>query len=426
MNNLATRDKWQTLQDGVRLVFTPQAPIGTRRFFVGRVNQITKMIDAIKQPGAHAIVYGERGVGKTSLVTILQELLEGQQLAAFAITKTQCDISDTFQSVFKKLLGNLTVTNNLTVLKSSQGKLPLPDTLDLWLTENPTPDEIRRLILTLGGRHLIAIIDEFDAIAGKREVTNLIANTIKTLSDTLSPSTLILVGISDTVEGLIAEHASIDRCLVEIPVPRMSPEDMRDLIETGVDAIKMSIEEDAMRYICRIAQGLPSYVHLLCRESALVAIREYKTTISKSHAIGGLNSALNLVPGILINDWTNAISSTKTNNLFKQVLFACAFAPKDELGFFNARDVREPIRAITQKPYEIPGYGTSLHLLTDPKRSSILEKRGGSHRWRYRFRNPLMEPYAIMYGLSHQLIDEQIVTAFRRDPLPAIKLLKEG
>jgi hypothetical protein len=412
-----SKNHWQRRSDQAQVVFTPQAPIHRREFFVGRVQQISKLLDTIRQPGAHAIVYGERGVGKTSLVTILPPLLEFLKYAGIVTSKIQCNDSDTYESICRKLMSNLTVTANNTVLANYEKKLPLPDTLDLWLSENPTPDELRRLVLTLGGRHLIAIIDEFDRIANKNDITNMVANTIKLLSDTLSPSTFIIVGIGDTVEGLIAGHGSIDRCLTEIPMPRMNIDEMRELINAAVKEIKMTIDDEATQYICRIAQGLPSYVHLLGRESALAAIDDEALHITKSHAVRGLHSALGLVPGILIQDWDKATASPKPNNLFKQVLLACALAPKSELGFFPARSVQAPFSAITGKTYEIPGYGGSLHLLTEERRAAILQKRGESHRWRYRFRNPLMEPYAIMYGVKHNLLTEELVTRFMQVPI---------
>jgi len=407
--------EWVILEDLVRNIFIPQTPISKRELFVGRSNQIGKMLDAVRQSGSHAIIYGERGVGKTSLVSILPQLLSGDLFARIIISRVICDPADTYYTLFKKIFGNLTVTENLAVVKTTtQTALDLPVTLDMWLSDEPSPDEIRRLILTLKGRHLIAIIDEFDAISGKTEVTSLVSNTIKSLSDTQSPSTFILVGIADTVGDLIAQHASIDRCLSEILMPRMSPDEMRAFIKVGMGAAGLTIETDVVDYICRISQGLPSYVHLLCRESAVIAVRKHEKHIMKVHSAAGLQAALDQVPGILAQDWGTATTSPKHNNL-RQVLLACALARKDDLGFFVAREVEAPYSAIMKKKYEIPGYARSLQLLTAPKRASILVKKGESHAWHYRFRNPLMEPYAIMYALSHNLINESIVTQFRRD-----------
>jgi len=44
-------------------VFSPAAPIDNYSLFSGRIDQITRVIDAITNKGQHAIIYGERGVG---------------------------------------------------------------------------------------------------------------------------------------------------------------------------------------------------------------------------------------------------------------------------------------------------------------------------------------------------------------------------
>ena len=72
-------------------VFTPGFPINHRDFFKGRVQQIKRILDTIPSPGRHPIVFGQRGVGKTSLVNILAELLP-----SFLSVKITCDGSDTF------------------------------------------------------------------------------------------------------------------------------------------------------------------------------------------------------------------------------------------------------------------------------------------------------------------------------------------
>ena len=51
----------------LRQVFSPISPIEEKDFFFGRINQLEKVADAINENGQHAILYGERGVGKTSL-----------------------------------------------------------------------------------------------------------------------------------------------------------------------------------------------------------------------------------------------------------------------------------------------------------------------------------------------------------------------
>ncbi|MDE0209154.1 MAG: hypothetical protein OXJ64_04655, partial [Boseongicola sp.] len=75
---------------------------------------------------------------------------------------------------------------------------------------------------------LIVIIDEFDRLS--RKVAGQMADTIKMLSDYAVPATLVLVGVADTVSDLIQEHTSVERALIQIPMPRMSTEEIRAII----------------------------------------------------------------------------------------------------------------------------------------------------------------------------------------------------
>ncbi len=45
-------------------VFTPRQAIKTADHLAGRKQEIGKVIAATFAPGAHAVIYGERGVGK--------------------------------------------------------------------------------------------------------------------------------------------------------------------------------------------------------------------------------------------------------------------------------------------------------------------------------------------------------------------------
>ena len=67
---------WQERNSVVAEVFTPATPIDRVDLFAGRAIQRSQVIDAVFRPGTHAILYGERGVGKTSLASVLAELLE--------------------------------------------------------------------------------------------------------------------------------------------------------------------------------------------------------------------------------------------------------------------------------------------------------------------------------------------------------------
>jgi len=79
-------------------------------------------------------------------------------------------------------------------------------------------------LFTLAAKDFVIILDEFDRVHDE-DSRVLMADTIKTLSDQLVSTTMVIVGVADDVNQLISSHASIDRNLVQVLMPRMSKSD---------------------------------------------------------------------------------------------------------------------------------------------------------------------------------------------------------
>ena len=72
-----TDEDWQArIYDAID-AFSPGAPIDDLNLLAGRAKQIDQMLDAVLQRGQHAILYGERGVGKSSLANTFYTKLIG-------------------------------------------------------------------------------------------------------------------------------------------------------------------------------------------------------------------------------------------------------------------------------------------------------------------------------------------------------------
>jgi len=72
--------EWRTRRSSssftlIHEAFTPTAPNRVARSVRRPEAQLDKVVRAVLQRGEHAILYGERGVGKTSLVSTLFDLL---------------------------------------------------------------------------------------------------------------------------------------------------------------------------------------------------------------------------------------------------------------------------------------------------------------------------------------------------------------
>jgi hypothetical protein len=236
----------------------------------------------------------------------------------------------------------------------------------------------------------------------------LMADTIKGLSDHSVSATVVIVGVADSVSELIKEHASIGRNLVEIPMPRMSDDELAEIIDKRLPRLGMTISDIAKRRIISYSQGLPHYTHLLSLYAARDAVQKRNKHIDEKSLSASIARCLERAQQSIRDIYHKATASPRPDNLFKEVLAACALADPDELGYFTAAGVIEPMTGIMQKRYEIPSFSSHLKAFCDESRGPILEQRGVKRKFRYRFRDPLLQPYIIMQGIkSGMLIDNE-------------------
>ena len=68
------------------------------------------------------------------------------------------------------------------------------------------------------------------------------ADTIKLFSDTNVGSTIVLVGVADSIADLIAEHESIGRNVAQIHVEPMSMGELGEIVQRGFEHAGLDYE----------------------------------------------------------------------------------------------------------------------------------------------------------------------------------------
>jgi uncharacterized protein YejL (UPF0352 family) len=260
---------------------------------------------------------------------------------------------------------------------------------------------------------MMVIVDEFDRIQHEH-VRQLFADTIKTLSDHAVPVTLVLVGVADTVDALIKEHHSIERALIQVQMPRMSREELEQIVENGLKRLGLSIAPTAIQRITLLSQGLPHYTHLLALYAAREAIDNGATKIALDHVLSAIKTALTQAQQSIRSVYHTATRSSRRENLYAKVLLACALAKTDDLGYFAPSDVREPLSSIMRKRYEIPSFARHMNFFCLLARGPVLHKAGVPHGYRYRFVNPLLQPFVVMQGMVEGLVTDPAVEGSAR------------
>lgn len=381
----------------VSRVFTPTAPVDVKSLFAGRLEQLGQVIDAVNQKGQHVIIFGERGVGKTSLVNVLAEFLPMVGGRPAVTPRVNCDSSDSYATLFDKIFREVQLVQQTNPLGFNAEAQKRSIDATSFLTGGITPDNVRRALTVLAGIVLpILIFDEFDRLP--EDVKRAMADTVKSLSDHGVDATIIMVGVADTVSELIAEHASVERAMVQVPMPRMSDAEILQIVDNGCEKLALEITEDARQMLKLLSQGLPHYTHLICLHACRKTIDAGENTVTPHFVRIAIDRSVANAQHSISSSYHRATMSPRKDNLFSDVLLACALAPADQMGFFAAQDVRTPMQEITGKDYQIPSFAQHLNEFSDEKRGPILKKIGTPRSYRFRFINPLLQPYVIMQG----------------------------
>jgi hypothetical protein len=274
------------------------------------------------------------------------------------------------------------------------------------LGDDVTPHAVRNALEQVSSqREIVVFIDEFDRfqdVAGRV----LFADTIKTLSDRVVRATIALIGVADSVSELVREHRSVERALAQIHMPRMTRQELAEIATRGIESAKMAIRPDAVRRIATLSQGLPHYTQLLTQLAAQAAIAARRSVVSGRDVDIAVGRALERAQQSVVEAYHEATADTR-KSIYPQVLLACALAPEDDFGLFAPADVCEPLSRLLGKPYKTAAFARHLEELSQESRGEILQKHGTGRSSRYRFLNPLLQPYVAMRGVSEGLVRVQ-------------------
>lgn len=396
------------------IAFSPHQPINQSRFFRGRRGQVREIVDTVATAGLHAVIYGERGVGKTSLASTIRDFFQD----VVGVSRTVCSGSDTFSSVIRRALGEIQLTLERPTLGLTPGvKSDIVSPLDMLPAEGALAADAVAAQLARIPMHIVLVIDEFDRLP--RSQANSFADFIKSMSDRGAVPTVVLVGVAEDVDNLMVNHQSIERCLRQVQLQRMAEGELAEIMEKGFGMAGFTLASDAPKdRIISISQGFPHYTHLLALYAARNALDEGRRTVTSHDVARGVQVAVERTDQRHRELYHRATTGTRSRNLWKEVVTACALATSDERGYFSGRAIQERATEITGMPVIQQTLAYHLGKLTEPERGPLLERTGQERRYRYRFLNPLMRPFIIMKAMDDGLLPGPGETAALNLPTP--------
>ena len=399
---------WTSLRADVFDVFTPGQQINELSMFAGRRDVIRRLQDISNERGRNAIIFGEKGVGKTSLAAVFHKDLNVKNSLSGIRTRSVIDIhvnadtKDSFDSLWRKVFRRISRPNSSL-------------TADIDYTGPIEPDHVVLEMDRFSPNQLpIVIIDEYDRVEDQ-ECRVLNTDVIKGLTLCKSNPTIIFVGVADSIMQLVYDHKSLaGRNLVQIPMTRMSRDEVREVITTRLKRLAMGISEDALWRIAYFSAGLPAYAHSLGKFSALFAIEQHKLHIDEDMVLEATHQCMADVDYSIIEAYTRATERIyRKDNLFREVLAACALAETNDLGQFTAAAVELPLSEIVGEPMKVPSFAFHLNEMSGPERGNVLRKMGARRTYQYQFSEAAMQPFVVIKSLADEVVKTETVDRFR-------------
>ncbi len=101
---------------------------------------------------------------------------------------------------------------------------------------------------------------------------------------------------------------------------------------------------------------------------------------------------------------------------------ACALAKTDDRGLFAPNAVVPPLTKILGREVTIANFQNHLKKFISDERERILVRRGKERAYKFRFRDPMMQPFVIMKGVENGLIEPKALDVLSSPAEPELPI----
>lgn len=350
-------------------------PVIAREHFAGRHDALAQLISAIEHQRVHVVVYGERGIGKTSLVHVFADTARE---ARYLVIYGSCGTEARFDTMFRAFASKIPMLYHRDVLPTAiENNAGVH--FDSLLPQNSFgPREVSDLFGDVVGTRVVLILDEYDRVLDpsfRRDVAELIKN----LSDRAARVQLVLTGVAQNLDELVGYAPSIRRNIIGLPMRPLTSGEVKSVLSLGEGAAGISYSDEAVKMIATMAGGSPYLVRLLGHRAGSAALDEHRVSVDESHGRIAVEKVL--------TDWNaslprriQAILARDDARAQWPLLVAAARAGSSADGWFSVDDVYTEVAA------NIPPATIERDLRHFAHAHELLEVQDGAEaRFRYRY-----------------------------------------
>lgn len=262
----------QTLGARIAEVVSPARPVRTIERLKGRDHELQTIERALCAPGRNVFVYGDRGVGKSSLAATAAYQWQSSDNEPILVGGSK---DDTFDSIIANIANQalgLSRTHSIKRqsniglewrgIKWSQGQEVSTKEVSAQIKTIGDAVDLLAEIARVHSERPVVVIDEFDTIPSAEE-RNRFAGLLKALGDREINLKFIFTGIGRSLEELLGAHQSAYRQLATIEVSRLGWDARREIVTQAAQEFGLDVDNNVNWRIAIVSDGFPHYVHLI-------------------------------------------------------------------------------------------------------------------------------------------------------------------
>ena len=314
-------------------VLSASQPIQSVEHLYGRASQLDQIEKALFAPGRHIFIYGDRGVGKSSLAATAANQYQSPDSSYIDVG---CSPKATLNNIVANIADqaiNASRLRRTKTTKSIQADLRyLKAAVTAETSATNLHEDINSLTDAVGilkeaaSLHSdvpVVVLDEFDRITDPTERCAF-ADLVKQLGDKKIPLKIIFTGVGKSLDELLGAHDSAIRQFEGIELPKLSWEARWDIVLNATDTFGLAIDREIYIRIAAVCDGYPYYAHFITEKMLWRVFEDPNlvTQITWDHYHAGLRDAIESISAQLKRPYQDAVNRRTPD--YEEVLWATA------------------------------------------------------------------------------------------------------
>lgn len=393
-------------------VVSPARPVISIENLIGRAEELDRIEKALFAQGRNVFIYGERGVGKSSLAATAANQWQSSDAEYIDIS---CSPDSTVKSIVASIASQAVNEKWTTTSKTTEQATIGLKWLSYSIKSEVSPTdfsekigglsdaiEVLKEVAAIHSEVPVVVVDEVDRIESEKEI-DLLADLLKQLGDKRIELKFIFTGVGATLNEILGAHRSAIRQLETIELPRLSWDARWDIAIHALNVFNIDIPRDIYIRLAAVSDGYPYYVHLIV-EKLLWILFEKRESVAKvtwDDYYAALDKAIVGIAAELARPYEMAVNQRSQD--YEEVLWSTS---ADEWqGAYLSDMHRQYVNIMSQiegkEPLSYEKYSSRIRNLLKPEYGEILKK--GQKQGYYHYREKMLRGYIRMQAEANRI-----------------------